>query len=194
MSRILTFPSQHSLGEAALITPAYMRPSVVPYAVSMEGILTEDECELIQDRLAYLETYTVPGCGAVTRECHGDAVLNVIETIARNINEWYFKYDLDEGQHSWLQTYDEHGDYHRHMDGSPGQTRKLTAVAMLSHPRSYSGGRLTMHVPPKSFAVPKTRGTIVVFQHWVEHDVSRITGAGSVRQSVNMGFWGPPFK
>lgn len=192
MSALLTFPSEHSMGLALLNAPAFMRPSPVPYAVSLEGALSHDECDLIQDRLAYLEPYTVPGCGAVTRECHGDALLNPIETVARNINSRYFGFDLDEGQHSWLQTYEAGGDYHRHMDGTPGQTRKLTAVAILSSPLSYEGGRLKMYVDPRHFTVPKTRGTIVVFQHWVEHDVSPITVG--TRQTINMGFWGPPFK
>lgn len=192
MSALLTFPSETALERAYSSTPDFMRPSEVPYAVSLEGALSVDECESISDVLESVDSYSVKGCGAVTREIVASPVLDPIETIARNINDWYFKFDLDAGQHSWLQTYMPNGDYHRHMDGSPGQTRKLTAVAILSSPLTYDGGRLTMYVAPKTFVVPKTRGTVVVFQHWVEHDVSTVTSGK--RQTINMGFWGPPFK
>lgn len=192
MTALLTFPSETALERAYSSTPDYMSPSMVPYAVSLEGALSIDECEAITDVLGGVDPYVVKGCGAVTREIVASPVLDSIETVARNINNWYFKYDLDEGQHSWLQTYEAGGDYHRHMDGSPGQTRKLTAVAILSSPLVYEGGRLSMHVEPKHFVVPKTRGTIVVFQHWVDHEVSPVTSG--LRQTINMGFWGPPFK
>ena len=175
-----------------LSTPPYMRPSPVPYAVSLEGALSAEECDEILKVVPYVAPYSMPGCGATTREIEFDPALDPIELLARNINRMYFNYDLDEGQRSWLQTYETGGDYHRHMDGSPGQTRKLTAVAILSSPVSYDGGRLEIFVEPKSFMVPKTRGTVVVFQHWVDHAVQPVTAG--VRQTVNMGFWGPPFK
>lgn len=192
MSKLLTFPSQTTLERAEAMTPEYMRPNQVPYAVVLEGILRDEECDEIQGSLTRVDPYSVKGCGALTREIVAAPCLDIIETAARNMNNWYFKYDLDPGQHSWLQTYEAGGDYHRHMDGTPGQMRKLTAVAILSHPLSYDGGRLKLHVEPKEFVVPKTRGTVVVFQHWVPHDVSPVT-AGE-RQTINMGFWGPPFK
>jgi hypothetical protein len=192
MSKLLTFPSETALERAEAGTPEFMRPNQVPYAVCLEGILRDEECDAIQETLMHVDPYVVKGCGAVTREIVAAPCLDIIETAARNMNDWYFKYDLDPGQHSWLQTYGVDGDYHRHMDGTPGQMRKLTAVALLSHPLSYDGGRLTMYVEPKHFNVPKTRGTVVVFQHWVEHDVSPVTSGE--RQTINMGFWGPPFK
>jgi len=192
MTALLTFPSSHKMAQAYHNTPDYMRPSEVPYAVSLEGALSIAECEEIQDTLTRVDSYRVKGCGAETREIVAAPCLDPIELIARNINERYFGYDIDPGQHSWLQTYEPGGDYHRHMDGAPGQTRKLTAVAILSSPVVYEGGKLTMYVAPRSFTVPRTRGTVVVFQHWVEHDVSPVTTG--VRQTINMGFWGPPFK
>lgn len=192
MSALLTFPSGYSLDQAYANTPDFMRPSKVPYAVSLEGALSISQCEEIIDALSVADPYKVKGCGAVTREFVAAPVLDPIETVARNMNDLYFQYNLDPGQHSWLQTYEKNGDYHRHMDGTPGQTRKLTAVAMLSSPAVYEGGKLRINVAPKSFVVPRTRGTIVVFQHWVEHEVTPVTAG--IRQTINMGFWGPPFK
>lgn len=194
MEILTTFPSNLGLRQAVAATPDFMRPSHVPYAVCLQGALSDEECDEIQETLNHVDPYTVRGCGAVTREIVAAPCLDPIETIGRNINDRYFGFDLDPGQHSWLQTYVEGGDYHRHMDGSPGQTRKLTAVALLSHSGSYSGGNLTIVVPPKSYSVPRSRGTIVVFQHWVEHEVEQTRGLNSERQTINMGFWGPPFK
>lgn len=192
MSVLLTFPSQAGLERAYVRTPDFMRPNIVPYAVSLEGALSPDECQAIQETLEAVDTYTVANCGAVTREIVAAPVLDPIETVARNINSGFFGYDLDPGQHSWLQTYETGGVYQPHMDGTPGQMRKLTAVALLSHPDDYDGGSLRINVNPKAFRVPRTRGTIVVFQHWVEHEVLPITDGK--RQTINMGFWGPPFK
>lgn len=191
-SPLLTFPSEVGLERAHGNTPEFMRPSKVPYAVSLEGALSPDQCNEILRELSQLEVYLVPGCGASTQECVSAPSLDPIEIVARNINDLFFGFDIDFGQHSWLQTYEVGGNYHRHMDGSPGQTRKLTAVAFLSNPGDYAGGRLKLFVSPKTFVVPKTRGTIVVFQHWVEHEVSPLTEG--IRQTINMGFWGPPFK
>lgn len=192
MSELLTFPSVRIREEASWETPEFMRPSKVPYAVSLEGALTSQECYKIREALSHIEAYKVAGCGAVTREIVAAPCLDPIETVARNVNSVFFGYDIDPGQHSWLQTYGPNDGYKRHMDGSPGQTRKLTAVAMLSDVRDYEGGRLTMYAEPRDFVVPKTIGTVVVFQHWVEHEVSPITAG--IRQTINMGFWGPPFK
>lgn len=194
MPRLYTFPSTVVLERAAAGTPEFMRPDMTPYAAVLEGILSDSECDAIQQKITRLEPYGVLGCGATTRECVSDSVLDIIETVARHANDRYFHFDLDRGQHSWLQTYGEGDKYQRHMDGSPGQTRKLTAVAILSHPLSYEGGDLTLYVTPKEHQIPRTRGTIVVFQSWIEHDVSPVKGINSERQTINMGFWGPPFR
>lgn len=194
MSGLLTFPSQYRLEQAYSATPEFMRPSKVPYAVMIPEALTPQECSEISENLMRTEPdpYHAANCGAETREFVSSPWLDPIERIARVVNDFYFKFDLDEGQHSWLQTYWPGGDYRRHMDGSPGQTRKLTAVAMLSEPAQYEGGRLTMYVTPRDFSVTNHQGTVVVFQSWVEHDVAPVTSG--MRQTINMGFWGPPFK
>lgn len=194
MGALLTFPSQYALEQAQSNTPGFMRPSGVPYAVSIEGALTTQECDEIKETLmrSHPDPYQARGCGAATREFVAAPCLDPIEQIARIINGFYFKFDLDPGQHSWLQTYEAGGNYKRHMDGSPGQTRKLTAVAILSDPLEYEGGLLTLYAEPRDFVAPKTQGTVIVFQPWLEHDVSQISSG--VRQTINMGFWGPAFR
>lgn len=188
---LYTFPTEEDLAQRAAYTPQFMRPSVTPYAAAFEGFLNDAECDAILESLGQLEPYAVLGCGAITRECLADPTLNSIETAARAMNRLFWQYELDPGQHSWLQTYEAGGKYKLHADGSPGQTRKMTAVAMLSKPEDYRGGALRLHVNPKSHQVPRTRGTVVVFQPWIEHEVLPVF-AGT-RQTINMGFWGPPF-
>lgn len=188
-----TFPGESGLDRAASNVPDFMRPSLVPHAAVLESFLSDEECDEILKIIPFVPGYTVRDCGAVTREIPFDPALDPIERAARILNDWYFKFDLDPGQHSWLQTYETGGEYQRHADGSPGQTRKLTAVAMLSHPLEYVGGTLELFShPPQSILVPRLRGTIVVFQHWMEHEVRPVTAG--VRQTINMGFWGPPFR
>lgn len=189
---LVTFPSQEALEEKAAEVPTFMRPSGVPYAAILESHLTGDECDEIIETLMAVDTYTFKGCGAVTREIEAAPCLDPIEKAARALNDWYWQYDLDEGQHSWMQTYEAGNKYQRHMDGSPGQTRKLTAVALLTNPMDYRGGGLTLYVDPKQQMVPTARGTIVVFDHWIQHEVRPVV-AGR-RQTINMGFWGPPFR
>ena len=187
-----TYPSPEDLLALATATPEYMRPNQIPFAVALEGFLDEDVCDHIREAGLDLESYTVRDCGAITRECEPIPALEPIEDAARTLNRIYWEYDLDPGQQSWLQTYEKGMNYQRHMDGSPGQMRKLTAVAFVSPETDYDGGDLRLYYHPMSFDIPRTRGTVVVFQPWIEHEVLPVTGG--IRQSINMGFWGPPFK
>lgn len=187
-----TFPSEEYLEGASRKWPEFMRPNTVPYAAWYEGLLPADECDAIIEKMINLSGYKSEGCGGVTRECHADPVLDTIEATARGLNALYWEYDLDPGQHSWFQSYERGSAYRLHMDGSPGQMRKLTAVALLTDPAVYSGGDLRFEVEPKSQWIPRTRGTVVVFQPWLLHEVLPVSSGH--RQTINMGFWGPPFK
>lgn len=189
---IVTFPTLEKLETMAAKVPAYMRPSLTPSAAYVEGWLTDADCDEISASLAGLEPYTHQDCGAVTRESGGRPCLDQIEHVGRGLNAMYWGFDLDQDPVSWLQTYEEGGKYQRHMDASPGQTRKFTAVALLTDPMYYAGGMLRLFYHPVIFPIPRTRGTIVVFPSWMEHEVLPITHGH--RQTINMGFWGPPFK
>lgn len=189
---IHTIPDENLLRQAAATLPPQFRPSLTPLAAVCEAALTADECDAIVVRFDQEEPYTFRACGARTREIEGHAPeLELMERIARTVNDAWFGYQLDDHITSWMQTYQSGGDYRMHTDGVPGQTRKLTCVALLSCKAGYSGGELSIVTPDRTYAVPKTRGTLIVFPGWVWHEVSPVkTG---VRQTVNMGFWGPPF-
>lgn len=187
-----SFPDTEVLERAVAETPEFMFPSSAPYAAGFGGYLSADECEAIQESLGRLTPYVVDGCRAATRECVDDPSLEPVKSFATMLNETFWRYSLGQEQRTWLQTYGVRGKYQRHADASPGQTRKLTAVALLSDPDLYEGGDLEMFVIPKAFKVPREQGTVVVFQSWVEHEVSPITRGE--RQTINMGFWGPHFR
>lgn len=192
MATLTTYPSKEVLQTRAADTPKHMRPNEVPFAAVLEGFLSVEQCIEIQNLAKSVEAYTHPDCGALTREIPFDPSLDPIEEAGRFLNRMYWKYDLDPGQFSWLQTYEAGMGYQMHMDGSPGQMRKLTAVALLTEEDQYAGGTLRLHYHPLSFDIPRSRGTISMFPSWILHDVSPVTKG--VRQTINMGFWGPPFK
>lgn len=192
MTGITTFPTLKQLEERAAKTPKFMRPNTMPIAVCIEGLLSDAECDDIVNMMKMVPPHSFGGCDAETREVEFDPSLEVIEAAARWINDTYWTFLLDSGQRSFCQTYTTGDRYQRHMDGSPGQSRKLTAVALLSAPHEYEGGTLRLFYTPAIFPVPRTRGTVVVFPSWLEHEVTHVTRGR--RQTVNMGFWGPPFR
>jgi hypothetical protein len=190
-----TFPDPAILAQRFLALPEYTHPNKIPYIVMVEGYLSDELCDNIITECEQLEPYHMEGCHAETRECVWPLIpaLKPIQLLVEYVNGWAWKYDLDETDpRAWFQTYGWGGDYPLHMDGSAGQTRKLTGLALLTDPKDYGGGDLTMHIFPGTVPIPKTRGTVVIFPFWMWHDVSQISRGK--RQTINMGFFGPPFR
>lgn len=194
MSKTYTWPSKQVLDRKAKETAKFMHPNALPYAVIVEGYLSNEQCDKIVEELMQVEPYKFSGCGAVTRECPRPhhKVLNPMVDLSSMVNEAFWSYFIDEGPGAWLQTYSKDGVYQLHTDTSPGQSRKLSAVLMLTDPSEYEGGDLILWSPPASCAVPRTRGTVVVFQPWIQHEVTAIVKGQ--RQTINLGFWGPPLR
>ena len=193
MPNLTTYPTLEQLEELNTKTPAYMVPNKIPYAAIGEGWLTDEQCDAILDKYMSLESYSFNHCNAMTRECGRplDQVLDPMQNFARKMNDLFWKYDL-RGADAWLQTYEPPNDYQKHMDVVPGQNRKLSAVLMLTESNDYMGGDLGIYTWPDKFYVPRTRGTVVVFQSWLVHFVSPVFVG--IRQTINMGFWGPNFR
>lgn len=195
MSGLYTIPDTITLSTRKKLTPAYMRPSSLPLAVVMPGVLTGKTCDAILEYCNERPSYNVKGCGAETRECPMplDGVFTQLELAGQIVNEDFWNFDLDEYATAWMQTYRYPGSYHKHADGTVGQNRKLTAVAMLSDSSEYAGADLLLHTfqdPP--FVIPPHRGTVAVFPSWVIHEVTPMQKG--LRQTINMGWFGPPFK
>jgi hypothetical protein len=189
-----SYPRSKIIKQVGDEVPDYMYPSTAPWLVISEGRLSADVCNHIVDSNIHEDVYKFPHCSAETRECQRPlhSSLEPISSFLVTVNQTYWQYELGDIPGAWMQTYRENDKYQLHMDGTLGQTRKLTAIAMLSDPGNYVGGDLTMYIPPHSFIVPKVQGTIVVFPHWVLHQVTEIKAG--VRQTINLGYWGPPFR
>lgn len=192
MDKVYTFPDSALLGSVKGMTPDYMRPNGIPFAAFGEAWLTDEQCNSIIERFLSVESYMAVGCGATTRECPRPLEgLDCISEFGIEANQEYFGYELD-SIGAWMQTYTKGDSYQLHMDSEIGQSRKMSAVAFLSDEEYYDGGELVLYVHPYRFVVPKTQGTIVVFHPWMLHEVTGITRG--VRQTINMGFWGPSFR
>lgn len=192
MSGIIFYPDHEELERASKQTPDHMHPNEQPYAVALPGILTPEECDEIERLAEVVPHYVFPHCDARTRELGHRSVLDGLKAVAEFANGIYWQYDLDPEPFSWMQEYIEGGSYPLHMDGAPGQMRKLTAVLQLSNPSDYSGGNLELQIHPNRYVVPKERGTVVVFLPWILHEVTPIRLG--LRQTINMGFYGPAFR
>lgn len=195
MSGSYTIPDQVAISTKKKMTPAYMRPSALPLALVMPEVLTDHMCNQIVEYCDQLPAYRVSGCGAETRECPTplNEVLKWVAAAGYVANEDYWKFEIDDDPQAWMQTYRYPGNYHKHADGVVGQTRKLTAVALLSDTSQYLGGNLLLHTfQDAPFRIPPSKGTVVVFPAWVVHEVSEMEKG--LRQTINMGWFGPPFK
>lgn len=190
-----TYPHAGNIAHAARTMPQEMRPNLNPICAIYEGALSDDECLEIAEYGIKEEPYKFKTCGAWTREMPRDSHLSVLKTVwgaATIANNHYWNFDLDPDPISWMQAYSQGGNYHIHTDGVVGQSRKLTAVVLLSREEDYRGGDLKIHTPDERATLPRTQGSIFVFPPWVWHEVTRITSGD--RFTINMGFYGPPFK
>lgn len=194
MTLFHTFPTFEQLSAAEDRWPVFMHPNRIPYVIYMEDALKESACESIISAFDSSPSYTSDHCGATTREIIGmHPALNFVKSLAEVMNRESFKYDVHWHRYAtWLQSYEAGGDYAVHMDGSPGQNRKVTAVVQLSDPDAYEGGALQFMIDPNIYTAPRTQGTLVLFPSWLRHRVLPIDLG--LRQTINMGFWGPPFR
>ena len=93
-----------------------------------------------------------------------------------------FKYDLSLNDREPPQlSYYKLGQYYRkHMDfdGSSenvAHTRKLSVSLQLSDGKSYDGGYLILYYDEQRHLIPKSKGTIVVFDSRITHEVTPVT-------------------
>ena len=107
--------------------------------------------------------------------------------VDRNSLTW--KFNIDNGQEMFQYTEyngDTKGRYNWHIDVGPGHTsyRKLSIVIQLSDPEEYEGGDLEIFdcwdtaLDPFNFpskAVPKSKGSIVIFPSYMPHRVTPVT-------------------
>lgn len=194
MNEPYSVPSLDKIKDLAYRTPSYMHPNLSPSLVIFEGGLSNNLCDEMIKVAMEEEPYPFPSCEATTRECQRPLhpVFGPLIHFAIETNKLWWNFDLDDIPGAWLQTYEVGDSYKMHTDGFYGQTRKMTAIVLLSDPSEYEGGILRFVAYPEIHESPKTRGTICVFPPWILHEVSAIEDG--FRQTINLGFWGPPFR
>lgn len=189
MDKFSTFPSKSYLDAAAKRTPEFMTPNERPYVLINEGYLDDGLCDAIIEDAMREEPYEFDHCNAITRELHPiPRSVMPVENLGFVLNELYWQFTLRGETAGWVQTYEKGGSYQLHMDGAPGQDRQMTAVVLLTDPSQYGGGDLEFHLPPHKVKAPRTRGTILLFPHWMLHAVTPIEWG--TRQTLNLGFFG----
>lgn len=190
-----TIPNERYLKTAKDATPRYMFPDENPLAVVYEEAVHDDLCDKIIKTCMIEPVYPFNGCEAQTRECPRPLpeVLRFIVNSGVEVNDRWWQFNLHNTPGAWLQTYEMGDSYQPHVDGTVGQTRKLTVIVLLTDPDEYEGGDLRIYSGANVLeTIPRTRGTMVVIPPWVLHDVTPLDQG--IRQTLNLGFWGPPFR
>ena len=86
------------------------------------------------------------------------------------------------------------GHYDWHLDIGPKSInhRKVSVIVQLSNPDDYVGGDLELHPGSNYFAVPRGKGTVVVFPSFLLHRVTPLTSG--LRRSLVLWAGGEPYK
>lgn len=116
-----------------------------------------------------------------------------------NINEHYFKFDLNQFEPLQFTSYDSSRKefYGQHMDCSMGiphatASRKLSITLQLSDSSDYEGGDLLLYQSREPAIAPKKKGQLVVFPSYVLHEVTPVTSG--TRYSLVTWVHGPMFR
>jgi len=96
-------------------------------------------------------------------------------------NRSNFKYDITSFDHDQMQytSYSPGEYYHWHLDGGISVEsevqRKLSVILQLSDPDEYEGGEVQIMSEDGSlYVLPKTRGTLIVFDSRAKHRVRKV--------------------
>jgi len=73
----------------------------------------------------------------------------------------------------------------------PTHLRKLTVILQLSDDSDYEGGNILLYSNLKPYTMPRTKGSIIVFDSSLTHCVSKLTKG--IRYSLCGWISGPPF-
>jgi PKHD-type hydroxylase len=100
----------------------------------------------------------------------------------RYANYYNFHYDLSESDKEGVQfsKYNEGCFYKKHTDygeNDKHKTRKLSLSLQLSDENEYEGGELILynHIQGNSFPVHKSKGSLIVFDSRIVHEVTTVT-------------------
>ncbi len=107
-------------------------------------------------------------------------------------NRLWWKLEVDEW-HIGVKRYGVGERHPEHQDLHAGAARrKFAGVVQLSDPDEYDGGALVVRYAHNRAAMPRTRGTLVAFPGWSNHEVEPITRGE--RWSLCVNAWGAPLR
>jgi PKHD-type hydroxylase len=192
--------------------PYLFKPSLSdgapPYAF-FQKFFTNDECDYIIDigerceiaksGVAYnpQSSFRRSKNSWIKNNFESEWIYRKLEDICRYENSTKFMFELG-GFYEDLQytVYDgSSGDFYKcHRDSGPGilSMRKLSLVLMLSHPQEYEGGDLEIFVSDSYTAMPKEKGTLILFPSYEWHRVTEVTKGK--RRSLVSWVSGPPLR
>lgn len=122
-------------------------------------------------------------------------IFDRLEGVVKNINEQFFRFDLD-GMFQGIQftKYTAPGQHYTwHVDRGHGMgVRKLSLSVQLTDPSEYEGGNLEFKFGEEHQTASRDRGMIALFPSWTLHRVTPVTKG--TRYSLVCWVSGPPFK
>ena len=112
----------------------------------------------------------------------------------QDINQAFFRLDLDGLERMQYTVYRPGGKYDWHMDKGPKtqHPRKLSITVQLSSPDDYEGGDFHVWTGHEPEATRKSYGAVICFPSWIIHRVEPVTKG--IRRSLVAWAYGPAFR
>lgn len=121
-------------------------------------------------------------------------VFQRLTDVMSQINQSYFKFDLDYIQSLQFTEYFVGAKYGKHTDvaNKSERPRKLSFVLQLSDVEDYKGGELKIYFSDEPYVAAKEKGTLTAFPSYSLHEVTDVTQGK--RYSLVGWVCGPAFK
>lgn len=130
-------------------------------------------------------------------EKHSRWIFQRCTSVITEINQRFFKFDIQKIQALQFTVYDDHGSFYgKHLDMSPSagtsEHRKLSFSIQLSSPEDYKGGELQLYYKSTCDIAKKDQGIVTFFPSYCLHEVTPVTSG--IRYALVGWVVGPRFK
>lgn len=161
--------------------------------VAIEKYFSDEECDRIEAYFSKVKPMTGKVSGKSVHKTTRNSTLRWLQlpehpdslwiykrimsqVAAVNADNWQFRLDGFESSIQ-LTEYELGGHYIWHQDIGSGRSglRKLSISVQLSDPATYEGGGLELHATQKPIAMPRSRGTLVIFPSYTLHRVTAMS-------------------
>ncbi|MGE3727369.1 MAG: 2OG-Fe(II) oxygenase [Candidatus Sericytochromatia bacterium] len=156
--------------------PGFLSPAECQRLISSEGAFHQAKVVALQSgdvQLSLNERKTDTKSIEDNPETHW-IYQRLRETLVQ-LNRQTFRFELKRFSAPEILRYEPSGFYAPHSDLGQGETssRKLSAVALLSPPESYSGGELVFY--PRFAPCSREQGTLFLFPAYLMHEVKPVS-------------------